>query len=135
MAETIDLGYNTVVKVGDKTFAGVSQDELTLTPELKESITKADEGNRRTQIVRVGGGISVSGLCSTDSTATVLDRAGIIDMVLAKQQVEVEYKVGSTVYSGTGNVSSYRETTPADPNTDPTYTLDINLPNGLEKES
>lgn len=135
MAETVDLGYNTIVKSGTSTFAGVTSDDLTLSPEQKESITKADAGVKRVSITRVSAQITVSGVCSTDSTTSVLDRTDIIDLVLSKASVTVNYLVGSTTYTGTGWVSGYKETTPSDPDTDPTYSLDITLPNGLTKSA
>jgi len=133
MSETANVGYNTIVKSGGSTFAGVTQDDLNLSAETKESITKADAGSKRTTITRVSASITVAGICSTDSTATVLDREDIIDLALAKAPVTVNYMVGTTTYAGTGYVSGYKETTPADPDSDPTYSLEIALPNGIAK--
>jgi len=133
MAETVDLGYNTIVKSSTNTFAGVTSDDLQLSSEQKESITKADQGVKRISITRVSATITVSGICTTDTTSSVLDRVDIIDLALAKASVSVSYLVGSTTYTGTGWVTGYKETTPADPDTDPTYSLDIALPNGLTK--
>lgn len=135
MAETVDLGYNTIVKSSTNTFAGVTSDDLQLSSEQKESITKADQGVKRISITRVSATITVSGICTTDSTSSVLDRVDIIDLALAKASVSVSYLVGSVTYTGTGWVTGYKETTPADPDTDPTYSLDIALPNGLTKSA
>ena len=133
MSETANVGYNTIVKVGDKTFAGVTSDDLTLAPETKESITKADSGTKRVSVTRVPATITVSGICSTDATSTVVDRIGIIDMVLAKSPATVTYLVGDVTYTGTGTITNYKETTPADPDSDPTFSLDISIPAGIAK--
>ena len=40
-------GYNFRFNVGGHNFIGVTQDDMTITPTTKESITKDDQGNRR----------------------------------------------------------------------------------------
>ncbi|MCQ2137888.1 MAG: hypothetical protein MJY60_04200 [Bacteroidales bacterium] len=135
MAEIAELGYNTIIKSSDKTFAGVTSDDLDLAVEQKESITKADAGTKRISITRVPATLTVSGVCSADSTTTVLDRVDIIDLVLAKAALSITYLVGTVEYEGTGYATGYKETTPADPDTDPTYTLTITCPNGLAKSA
>jgi len=133
--ETVDLGYNTIIKSGNKTFAGVTSDDLDLAPEQKTSITKADAGTKRISIARVPATLTVNGVCSTDSSSTVNDRTEIIDLVLAGAALSVTYKVGNTTYTGTGYATGYKETTPADSDTDPTYSLTITIPNGISKQS
>lgn len=136
MSETVNVGYNTLVKAGGNTFAGVTQDDFSLSAEMKESITKADAGSKRTKIVRVPASITVAGLCSTDSGSTVNDREAIIDLVLAKASVAITYLVETGLtYSGTGYLTGYKESTAADPDTDPTYSVEISIPNGLTKDS
>jgi len=137
MSETVNVGYNTLVKAGNNTFAGVTQDDFSLSAEMKESITKADAGTKHTKIVRVPANITVAGLCSTDSSSsTVNDREAIIDLVLAKASVAITYVVETGLtYSGTGYLTAYKESTAADPDTDPTYSVEISIPNGLTKDS
>lgn len=135
MSEVANVGYNTIIKSGNKTFAGVNSDSLDLAPEQKTSITKADAGNKRISIARVPATMNITGVCSTDSSSTVNDRVDIIDLVLSKAALSITYLVGDVTYAGTGYATAYKEDTPADPETEPTYTLTITCPNGISKQS
>ena len=132
--ETIDIGYNTLVKIGEKTFAGVTQDDLTITGVTKESITKTDKGGRRKKVVRTDSTIKVAGLCATDDGVTSMSREDIMDLVLAKQELEITDLSGTTEYTATALPVGYSESTPADPSTDPTYSLDLELITELTKQ-
>ena len=46
-----EFGYNIAFKINNKTLAGRTQDELSITPTIKESITKDDGGNKRQEVV------------------------------------------------------------------------------------
>ena len=136
MSETVITGYNTLIKSGGNTFAGVTQDDLQLSPETKESITKADAGTKRISITRVPANLTLAGVCSTDNATGVNDREAIIDLVLAKTSLEISYYLDSTTYyEGTGYATGYKETTYADPDNEPSYLLDITCPNGLTKHA
>lgn len=131
MSETAHIGYNTVIKTGSgasaKTFVGVTQDDLTLSAVTKESITKADAGTKRVAVTRIDTTFKVAGICSYDSAQ--VSRKEIVQMVYAKAEVDFTYVCGdsSGSFSITGKAIcvGYSETTPADEETDPTYSLDL----------
>ena len=133
MFETAHIGYNTVIKTGSgasaKTFAGVTQDDLTLSAVTKESITKADAGTKRVAVTRIDTTFKVAGICSYDSAQ--VSRKEIVQMVYAKAEVDFTYVCGdsSGSFSITGKAIcvGYSETTPADGETDPTYSLDLQV--------
>lgn len=133
MSETAHIGYNTVIKTGSgasaKTFAGVTQDDLTLSAVTKESITKADAGTKRVAVTRIDTTFKVAGICSYDSSQ--VSRKEIVQMVYAKAEVDFTYVCGdsSGSFSITGKAIcvGYSETTPADGETDPTYSLDLQV--------
>lgn len=131
MSETVIIGYNTLIKVGGKTFAGVISDDFEVSAETKESITKADAGNKRMRVTRKPVTLAISGICSTDDDANVLSRKDIIELV--GQTAEVDYDLGGgDTLSGSGLITNYKETTYADPEQDPTYSLNVSCINGLE---
>ena len=133
MFETAHIGYNTVIKTGSgasaKTFAGVTQDDLTLSAVTKESITKADAGTKRVAVTRIDTTFKVAGICSYDSAQ--VSRKEIVQMVYAKAEVDFTYlcsdSSGSFSITGKAICVGYSETTPADGETDPTYSLDLQV--------
>ena len=70
-----ELGYNIAFKVNNKTFAGRTQDDLTITPTIKESITKDDAGQKNSAVTGKEVTFSCQGLVIlTDSATTKLVR-------------------------------------------------------------
>lgn len=121
-------GYNFRFKVGGHNFIGVTQDDMTITPTTKESITKDDQGNRRRAVTgqditfKVAGILDLNGTGGTDN-----DMDDIIALALAKgdaAEVTFVYTRGTgQAYTGTAVITGYSESTPADG--DGTYTLDF----------
>lgn len=121
-------GYNFRFKVGGKNFIGVTQDDMTITPTTKESITKDDAGARKRAVTgqditfRVSGIMDLNGTGGTDN-----DMDDIIALALAKgdnAEVTFVYTRGTgQAYTGTAVITGYTETTPAEG--DATYTIDF----------
>lgn len=121
-------GYNFRFKVGGHNFIGVTQDDMTITPTTKESITKDDQGNRRRAVTgqditfKVAGILDLNGTGGTDN-----DMDDIIALALAKgdaAEVTFVYTRGTgQAYTGSAVITGYSESTPADG--DGTYTLDF----------
>lgn len=121
-------GYNFRFNVGGHNFIGVTQDDMTITPTTKESITKDDQGNRRRAVTgqditfKVAGILDLNGTGGTDN-----DMDDIIALALAKgdaAEVTFVYTRGTgQAYTGTAVITGYSESTPADG--EGTYTLDF----------
>lgn len=121
-------GYNFRFKVGGKNFIGVTQDDMTITPTTKESITKDDAGARKRAVTgqditfRVSGIMDLNGTGGTDN-----DMDDIIELALSKgdnAEVTFVYTRGTgQAYTGTAVMTGYTETTPAEG--DATYTIDF----------
>lgn len=121
-------GYNFRFKVGGHNFIGVTQDDMTITPTTKESITKDDQGNRKRAVTgqditfKVAGILDLNGTGGTDN-----DMDDIIALALAKgdaAEVTFVYTRGTgQAYTGTAVITGYSESTPADG--EGTYTLDF----------
>lgn len=123
-------GYNIRIKVNDKYLIGVTSDEVSVSPNTKESITKEDAGVKQEAVVSNTVTFSVSGLIDmTGGGATVLDNDDILDLACKTGDaavVDIDYVRGEgTAYTGTGIITGYTETNPADPEEDPTYNLTI----------
>lgn len=123
-------GYNIRLKVEDKYLIGVTSDEVSVSPNTKESITKEDAGVKQEAVVSNTVTFSVSGIIDmTGGGATMLDNDDIIDLATKTGDaaiVDIDYIRGQgTAYTGTGIITGYTENNPADPEEDPTYSLTI----------
>ena len=56
------LGYNFFFTWNGKKIAGVTDDNLQITPNVKESLTKDDQGDSQSEVVGQGIEITVNGL-------------------------------------------------------------------------
>lgn len=112
---------------GGKTFIGVTSDELSIDTTTKESTTKADAGVKSKRVASHTYNFTVSGLLEVDnSTASILDNDEIIALALANTTVSIVYeREDGKNYSGTAIVAGYTESTPADPDEDSTYSLQL----------
>lgn len=131
MAEEYHIGYNTLLKAKTtaqgalKEFVGVTSDNFQRQANVKESITKADQGAKRKKATTIDDNWTVSGICGVDGTR--ISRFEIMQLV--GQVIAVEYTISDDNGGGTvacnALVTGYSEDTPADPDTDPTYTLNL----------
>lgn len=123
-------GYNIALKVGNKTLAGRTQDDLSITPTTKESITKDDSGNKESRVVGHEVTFSCQGLVDVSaSTTTKMGRDDIIALALAtgsSAEVTVLYTCdGGDTYTGTAVCTGYTESSNSED--EATYTVDFKI--------
>ncbi len=120
-------GFNVYLTTSNKTFVGVTSDELSVEPNTKESITKDSGGVKSKRVTGHVFNFTVGGIFDvTDDTSSRLNNDAIFAMAMAKTPVNIVYERGNGVnYSGSGIIAGYTETTPADPDEDSTYSLQI----------
>ncbi len=113
-------GYNILFRQGEKLFAGTTSNTFTLTPKVKESLTKEDQGTTNKVVTGYDSEFTVEGVMEIneeDQEENRLDREDIIELVKAGAPLDFIYgdpKEGSTVQKGKMIVTSYSETTNAD---------------------
>ena len=123
-------GYNIRLKLGGKFLIGVTNDNMNITPNTKESIVKENAGVKQEAVTGHTTTFNVSGLTDmTGGSNTMLDNDDILDLAMltgAAAEVEVEYvRASGVAYEGTGIITGYSETNPADPDEDSTYSLTV----------
>jgi predicted secreted protein len=125
-----EFGYNIAFKVNNKTFAGRTQDNLTITPTIKESITKDDAGAKNNSVTGHEVTFSCQGLVVVSETGatTKLMRDDIVELALAKgdsAKVPFSYQAGSGSTPLTGNavITNYSEDSNSED--EATYTVDL----------
>ena len=129
-------GYNIALKIGTKTLAGRTSDDLSISATTKESITKDDAGNKQSRIVGHEVTFSCQGLVDVTSTeATKMDRDAIIALALATgdaAQVAVVYSCdGGDSYQGNAVVAGYTETSNSED--EATYSLNLKISGAFTK--
>lgn len=111
-------GYNIAFKVGEKTIAGRTQDDLNITPTTKESQTKDDKGNKNLIVVGHETTFSCQGLMEIKTagpavSTTKLYRDEVIALVLKKGEdaaISFVYSCeGGQSYKGKCVVTGYTE--------------------------
>jgi len=135
------LGYNIALKLNSKTCLGRTQEDLSVTPTVKESITKDDEGNKKYAITGQEVTFKVSGLVTFDSatgTTTTMDSDDLMDQSLKKgseAEIPCQYYRGTTgkAYSGTVIMTNYTESSNAED--EATYTADFKVTGAFEAVS
>ena len=123
-------GYNIRIKVENKYLIGVTSDEVSIAPNTKESIVKENSGVKQESVVSNTTTFNISGLIDMAGGGdTVLDNDDILELATKTGSaaiIDIDYIRGSgQAYSGTGIITGYTETNPADPEEDPTYSLTI----------
>lgn len=111
-----EFGYNIAFKINNKTLAGRTQDELNITPTIKESITKDDGGNKRQEVVGHEVTFAAQGLVvltNPQGTTNRLTRDDIMELSLAKgsgAKTPFSYAASSgKVLSGNCVITGYTE--------------------------
>lgn len=120
-------GFNVFLTTGGKTFVGVTSDELSVEPNTKESTTKDDAGVKNKRVTSHVFNFTVNGIMDvTDDTSSRLNNDAIIALAYSKNPITIVYNRGNgTNYTGTAIPAGYTETTPADPDEDSTYGLQL----------
>ena len=123
-------GYNVALKIGDKTIVGRTQDDLTIAANVKESLTKDDQG--ATQLAVVGQQVTFKAAALVDvsgDTAEAIDRDTLIALALETEddaEIEVLYEADEgDAYPGTGIITNYTESSNA--SDEATLSVDIQI--------
>ena len=134
-------GFNVRLKVNSKAIVAVTQDELNIDAQTKESYTKDDAGVKRTKVTGHDITFTVSALYEEAGSGglAALDRDDIITLALKEgdnASVPFEYGPSSgTVYTGKAIITGYKETTPADPTQDSTISLTLKVDGAMTPKS
>lgn len=134
-------GFNVRLKVNSKAIVAVTQDELSIDAQTKESYTKDDAGVKKTKVTGHDITFTVSALYEEAGSGgvTALDRDDIIALALKEgdnASVPFEYGPSSgTVYTGKAIITGYKETTPADPTQDSTISLTLKVDGAMTPKS
>ena len=130
-------GYNIALQLGQKTCIGRTQEDLTVTPTVKESITKDDAGAKQFSVVGAEVTFKVSGLMEFDGTSTTkLDSDALLEQSLktgSAAEISAVYSrgTGNDSYAGTVIMTGYSESTNAED--DGTYTADFKVTGAFTK--
>ena len=120
-------GYNIAFKIGGSTFAGRTQDDLTIAARTKESITKDDQGATQSSINGHDITFRATGLVDVTGGTNILDRDDIIEDVLKTGSSAIlaftYTTTGGKVLSGNCVITNYSESSNAED--DATYTIDL----------
>ena len=135
------MGYNIALKLGssNKTLIGRTQEDLTVTPTVKESITKDDAGQKRSSVTGHEVTFKVSGLMVFDSATTgttQLDSDEILEQSLktgSEAEMDCQYYRSSSGEAYTGKVimTGYSESSNAED--EATYTADLKVTGAFTK--
>ena len=134
-------GFNVRLKVNSKAIVAVTQDELNIDAQTKESYTKDDAGVKRTKVTGHDITFTVSALYEEAGSGgiTALDRDDIIALALKEgdnASVPFEYGPSSgAIYTGKAIITGYKETTPADPTQDSTLSLTLKVDGAMTLKS
>lgn len=134
-------GFNVRLKVNSQAIVAVTQDELNIDAQTKESYTKDDAGVKRTKVTGHDITFTVSALYEEagSGSLTALDRDDIIALALKEgdnASVPFEYGPSSgVIYTGKAIITGYKETTPADPTQDSTISLTLKVDGAMTPKS
>ncbi len=134
-------GFNVRLKVNSKAIVAVTQDELNIDAQTKESYTKDDAGVKRTKVTGHDITFTVSALYEEvgSGSITALYRDDIIALALKEgdnASVPFEYGPSSgVIYTGKAIITGYKETTPADPTQDSTLSLTLKVDGAMTPKS
>lgn len=129
-------GYNVALKIGEKTIVGRTQDDLTIAANVKESLTKDDQG--ATQLAVVGQQVTFKAAALVDvsgDTAEAIDRDTLIALALETEddaEITVLYEADEgDAYTGTGIITNYTESSNA--SDEATLSVDIQITGDFTK--
>lgn len=139
MSQTRVLGYNIALKLGTKTCLGRTQEDLTVTPTVKESITKDDAGSKKFAVTGQEVTFKVTGLITFDSTTgstTTMDGDDLLEQSLktgSAAEISAQYYRGANgdAYAGTVIMTGYSESSNSED--EATYTADFKVTGSFTK--
>jgi hypothetical protein len=128
-------GYNISLSIGGYTVLGRTQEDFNLTAKVKESITKDDAGVTQRKVTGHDATFRVTALLSvteTGSPSTAHDRDAFLALALAtgdSAKLAFIYAAtgATTTLYGNAIITGYSESSSADPDSDTTITLDLQV--------
>lgn len=131
-------GYNIAFKIGNKTLAGRTQDDLTIAARTKESLTKDDQG--ATQVAVTGHDITfrATGIVElgSDTSAKQFRNTIIAAALLTGSNAILTFKYiasGGQAYTGSCIITNYTES--SNSSDDATYTVDFRVTGNMTTTS
>ena len=131
-------GYNIAFKIGNKTFAGRTQDDLTIAARTKESLTKDDAG--ATQVSVTGHDITfrATGIIElgSDTSSKMFRNTMIANALLTGNSAVLAFKympTGGQAYGGNCIITNYSES--SNSSDDATYTIDFRVTGNMTTTS
>lgn len=135
-------GYNIKLKINSKTVLGVTQDELQVSAQTKDSITKDDAGVKQSEVTGHDVTFNVSGLIEVAATGdtNALDADDLLEQSLKTGSAAIVpfvYDRGTGLDNYTGNciMTDYSESTPADPDSDATMSASFKVSGAMTKQA
>lgn len=132
-------GYDIVFTLNDKDIVGQTSSSLAIAAKIKESLTKADKGNTRREVVGQDVTFTVDGAMEllADGSTQALDADALIDLAMAKGEASVIPFVNTrgdgTAYKGSCIITNYTETANAEG--EATYSLSCSVSGEMTKVS
>lgn len=124
----IVAGYNIAFKLGTKTLAGRTQDDLTIAARTKESLTKDDSGDAQVAVTGHDITFRATGLVDTTSTTQINRDDLIADALLTGSSAVLAFTYtapSGTSISGNCVITNYSES--SNSSDDATYTVDFRV--------
>lgn len=131
-------GYNIAFKIGNKTLAGRTQDDLTIAARTKESLTKDDQGAAQVAVTGHDITFRATGLVEmgTDSTAKSFRNTMIANALKTGSQAVLQFKyiaTGGQAYGGNCIITNYSES--SNSSDDASYTIDFRVTGAMTTTS
>jgi len=134
-------GYNISLQIGTKTLLGRTQDDLNISANIKESLTKDDQGAKQYAVTSHTVTFAVSAILSINpstGTPTQLDRDDVIAMALktgSEAIVAVKYLCsGGDTYGGNAIITGYTESSSSSADEDATISLNLQISGAFTKQ-
>ena len=123
-------GYNIAFKIGGKTFAGRTQDDLTIAARTKESLTKDDAGSAQVSVSGHDITFRATGIVElgSDTSAKMFRNTMIATALLTGSGAVLAFKympTGGQAYGGNCIITNYTES--SNSSDDATYTVDFRV--------
>ena len=123
-------GYNIAFKIGGKTFAGRTQDDLTIAARTKESLTKDDAGSAQVSVSGHDITFRATGIVEigSDTGSKMFRNTMIATALLTGSSAVLAFKympTGGQAYGGNCIITNYTES--SNSSDDATYTVDFRV--------
>lgn len=131
------VGYNFYLTIGGDKFVGVTQDDVSISAIFKESITKDDAGNKSRAVTGHDVTFKVAGVMKLGTDTGKMSSDEIFEAALktgsAALLTFIYTRSTGDAYTGSCIITGYSESTPADGESDCTYTVDLAVSGAITK--